>query len=386
MTDILNNWISSESLLHGNSSQWPVYYLWIYAVSDILIGLSYYSVSLALAYFARKRHDARSNWIIALFSVFIFACGTTYLLSIQSLWHPAYWLDATMKALTASVSVIAAVLLWPLISRAIREPHKTMDQLQIVINQLEHEIAERKRAEEELQKSQELLRQLAAYQEQVKENERKRIAREIHDELGQNLMALRIDVSILQARTGNAHPLLNEKVRFALSHIDTSIKAVRSIINNLRPSVLDLGLHAAIEWQVNEFERRTGIACEMAIDDNKADYELDDQRATALFRIMQESLTNVARHAQASLVHIELRREGERFLMKIADNGVGIFPGCRRKPNSFGLLGIGERISTLGGDFTVDSLPGQGTTLTVCIPIDAAATGCDVGRTTTINE
>jgi signal transduction histidine kinase len=241
-----------------------------------------------------------------------------------------------------------------------------------MIRQLEHEIAERSNAEQELQKSRELLRQLAAYQEQVKEDERKRIAREIHDELGQNLMALRIDVSLLQARTGDTHPKLNEKARYMLGHIDMSIKAVKSIINNLRPSVLDLGLHAAIEWQVKEFERRTGICCELIMDDGNAEPILDDHRATALFRILQESLTNVARHAQATLVNVEVRREGDKYLMKIADNGVGIFPGCRRKPNSFGLIGIGERVGMLKGEFSVDSIPGQGTVLTIRVPAELA--------------
>ncbi|MDO9216183.1 MAG: sensor histidine kinase, partial [Lacisediminimonas sp.] len=237
------------------------------------------------------------------------------------------------------------------------------------VAQLEHEVIERKRAEQELQKSRELLRQLSAYQEQVKEDERKRIAREIHDELGQNLMALRIDISMVEARTACSHPLLNQKSRQVLRHIDNSIKSVRSIINNLRPAVLDLGLHAALEWQVDQFERRTGISCDLLVEGDDARCELDDQRATALFRVLQESLTNVARHAQANLVTIMLRRQGASISMTIADNGVGIYPGCRRKPNSFGLLGIGERISSLGGSFTVDSVPGEGTVLTVTVPV-----------------
>jgi signal transduction histidine kinase len=211
---------------------------------------------------------------------------------------------------------------------------------------------------------------LVAYQERVKEDERKRIAREIHDELGQNLMALRIDVSVLQARIAESTPALNERVRIALKHIDTSIKAVRIIINNLRPSVLDLGLHAAIEWQVNEFERRTGIACSLKMDEEQSSFDLDDNRATALFRILQESLTNVARHAQASQVEIDVGRQEDRFCMTISDNGVGLYPGCRRKPNSFGLLGIGERVSTLGGEFKVESDEGQGTVVRVTIPTD----------------
>lgn len=231
---------------------------------------------------------------------------------------------------------------------------------------LEH-INERRLAEQALRQSQEELRQLASYQERIKEDERKRIAREIHDELGQNLLALRIDVAILHARTGAAHPKLNKKVHAVLEHIDTTMKAMRAIINNLRPTVLDLGLSAAIEWQVKEFQRRTGIACELVMVDK--DMEVDDNRATALFRILQESLNNVFRHARATRARIEVNRDDDRLSMTVADNGVGIFPGCRRKANSFGLVGIKERISTLGGDFKIETGEDIGTSLTVSIPL-----------------
>jgi signal transduction histidine kinase len=342
--------------------------MWMVIASDVLIGLSYYSISLALAYYVIGRPGRKTNWMIITFAAFIFASGTTHLLAIWTMWHHDVWVVAMMKLTTGVVSVVAAIWLWPMIARVMKAPSQTLEQLHGAIQQLKHEVAERLRAEQALQRSQELLRQLAAYQEQIKEDERKRIAREIHDELGQNLMALRIDASMLQARTARSHPALNQKVRMALGHIDTTIKAVRSIINNLRPAVLDLGLHAAIEWQVNEFERRTGIACTLEMDDTD-DFNLDETRATALFRIVQESLSNVARHAQASQVHVKLGRDGGRFVMQIADDGVGMFPGNRRKPNSFGLLGIEERISALGGTFAVNSIPGEGTTLSLSLPV-----------------
>jgi len=239
---------------------------------------------------------------------------------------------------------------------------------------LEH-INERRQAEEALRQSQEELRQLASYQERIKEDERKRIAREIHDELGQNLLALRIDIAMLHARTGGTHPKLNKKVHAVLDHIDSTMKAMRAIINNLRPTVLDLGLNAAIEWQVKEFQRRTGIVCELAMP--QVELALDDSRASALFRILQESLNNVFRHARATEAKIELYCTDERLFMKVADNGVGIFPGCRRKANSFGLVGIKERISTLGGELKIDTAQNAGTALTVSMPLDDA--GSDQG-------
>ncbi|WP_192805125.1 PAS domain-containing sensor histidine kinase [Noviherbaspirillum aerium] len=230
------------------------------------------------------------------------------------------------------------------------------------------DITERKKAEEQLRHSRQMLRHLVSYQERVREDERKRIAREIHDDLGQNLLALRIDVSMLHTRTGSAHPKLNERVTIALNHIDATMKAVRAAINNLRPTVLDLGLTAAIEWQVQDFQRRSGIACELAMED---DISLDDNRATALFRILQESLNNVIRHAQASQVEIELYKEAGQLIMRIADNGIGIYPDCRRRANSFGLVGIEERINALGGELEIDSKPDSGTTLVVSLPLNA---------------
>jgi len=230
-------------------------------------------------------------------------------------------------------------------------------------------LTERRQVEEALRQSQKELRELASYQERVKEDERKRIAREIHDDLGQNLLALRLDVAMLHARTGAAHPKLHGKVNAVLEHIDRTMKTMRSIINNLRPTVLDLGLNAAIEWQVKEFQRRTAVGCEL----NVADTELvvDDNRATALFRVLQESLNNVFRHARATRTKIDVYQTDGRIHMRVADNGIGIFPGCRRKANSFGLIGIKERISMLGGELTIETEPDKGTALMVSIPISA---------------
>lgn len=227
-------------------------------------------------------------------------------------------------------------------------------------------ISVRKGTEEALRHSRTQLRKLADHQERVKEDERKRIARDIHDDLGQNLMALRLDVSMIAARPDSV-AITKERTDAALTQIDTTIKAVRAIMNDLRPAVLDLGLHAAVDWQAKQFERRTGIVCELQIDHEE--FALDEKRATALFRIVQESLTNIIRHAQASHVQIGMqRRDGELF-MQIADDGVGLFPDCRRKANAFGLAGIEERIHALGGTFAAVSEPGQGMAITLSIPL-----------------
>lgn len=221
---------------------------------------------------------------------------------------------------------------------------------------------------EELQQSRRLLRELASHQEQIKEEERKRIAREIHDQLGQSLLALRIDISMLYENGGSLPPELHKKAGGILNHIDTAIRSVRGIINDLRPPVLDLGLQAAIEWQLEEFRQRTGIACAIRAKEEDFHCDLDDKRATTLFRILQEALSNITRHAQATRVSIALYRAGRKLHLQIKDNGVGMKDA--RKASTFGLVGMRERVSTLGGVLTIDSTPGHGTTLAISIPLE----------------
>jgi signal transduction histidine kinase len=218
-----------------------------------------------------------------------------------------------------------------------------------------------------LQLSHQNLRRLAAHADQIKEGERKRIAREIHDDLGQNLLALRIEADLLASRTQARHPRLHARARSTLSQIDSTIKSVRQIINDLRPNVLDLGLNAAVEWQIAEFRRRTGIACELV----GAHHEITmpDHCATAFFRILQESLSNIVRHARATEVKVELRTHGGRLMMTVGDNGVGMQVDTRNKSGSFGLVGIEERIHILHGSFAITSMPGAGTVVCVSVPL-----------------
>lgn len=221
------------------------------------------------------------------------------------------------------------------------------------------DISQRKRSEQ-------ALRQLTAHRESIKEQERKRIAREIHDELGQTLLALRLDVASLHQRAGH-HARLRERVGLALAQLDMTIRAVRNIINDLRPPVLDLGLDAAIEWQVRQFQKRSGIYCHLAW--NSGDIALDERVATALFRIVQEALTNVLRHAGASVVSITLGSSSSTVNMAIADNGRGVRLEDCRQSGGFGLAGIGERVLALGGKFDIVSEPGAGLTLLICLPL-----------------
>jgi signal transduction histidine kinase len=231
------------------------------------------------------------------------------------------------------------------------------------------ERAERRRAEEQLRESHEQLRDLTEYLQSVREEERTRIAREVHDELGQALTSCKLDVSWIASRLPkDAKPLL-EKARALSTHIDSTIQMVRRISAELRPGVLDhLGLAAALEWQANEFQNRTGIRCD--VHSQVGDDTLEQELSTTLFRIFQETLTNVIRHAGATRVTVHLREGGGQVTMEVVDNGRGISPSEISNPRSMGLLGMRERAGLMGGNFKINRLPrGQGTRVSVSVPL-----------------
>jgi len=211
-----------------------------------------------------------------------------------------------------------------------------------------------------------LLRDLSSRRETAREEERKRIAREIHDELGQQLTALRMGISLLRLQFGAANPLLVERVQGLMGLADKSIQVVRDVAASLRPASLDMGLASALEWLVAEFAQHSGLDCRLRLPPEKL--LLDDERATAAFRVVQESLTNVARHARASRVEISLAHGAGHFLLEVRDDGQGFDPAAPRQ-NAFGLVGMRERGLMLGGEVSILSAPGQGTLVRVRIPI-----------------
>ncbi|MDQ1830438.1 PAS domain-containing sensor histidine kinase [Massilia scottii] len=239
--------------------------------------------------------------------------------------------------------------------------------------QLRIEVAERQMAENALAESFRELRQLSSHLETIKEEERKRIAKGIHDELGQNLMALKIDVEMLHARAGQRHPLLKRKVGDVLDTIDLTIRSVRAIMNDLHPSTLELGLPAAAEWLVQQFEKRSGIATSLTVSEGEGPPP-DSHRTEVIFRIIQECLLNILRHAKATHVDVGLEIGMEYLTITIVDNGVGMGPGDAVKVASFGLRGIRERVDVFGGQMVIDSRPGGGTTLAMMIPLESHET------------
>ncbi len=232
-----------------------------------------------------------------------------------------------------------------------------------------HNVTALREAEQRLEDSYEQLRELTTRREEAREEERKRVARDIHDELGQLLTALRMDVSLLRIRFGQDNPELAGQVQNIMERVDSTIQVVRNVAAKLRPAVLDMGIVSALEWQAGEFARRSGVRCSLDIGEDQI--FLDEERATALFRIVQESLTNVARHAQAENVGISLRREGDDYLLEVRDDGRGFEPAVLKK-KTFGVMGMRERVLVLEGDMEIDSSPGGGTRIAVRIPVHRA--------------
>jgi len=230
------------------------------------------------------------------------------------------------------------------------------------------DITERKIQEEKLRNSREQLRNLSAHLHTVREQERTSIAREIHDELGQSLTALKMDISWLSNKYRD-NELLLDKTRTMIKLIDSTIRTVKRISSELRPVVLDdLGLVAAIEWQAEEFQKRTGIECELHF--HPEDVSLDRAVSTTIFRIFQEALTNVIRHAEATKVWVSLKKEDGKMVLSVQDNGKGITEKQKNDPRSFGLIGIRERVISLGGMADIKGVRNRGTALTIAIPLE----------------
>ena len=232
---------------------------------------------------------------------------------------------------------------------------------------------EGKRAEEEIRKSRERLRNLSGRLQSLLEEERTRISREIHDEMGQALTALKIDLSLTRkSLVSGGHAEQSAKVQENERAVNRIIRTLRKIATDLRPGILDeLGVAPAIEWMAKDFQNRTGIGCKVVL--KGVDKISDTVRATAIFRIVQEALTNVMRHAAASRVNVSFKKEDHTLVLEVRDNGIGITEERIIGSKSLGLIGIRERVRLLGGEAVIGGKPGEGTLVRVTLPIGKVA-------------
>lgn len=244
---------------------------------------------------------------------------------------------------------------------------------ELVLEGVVLDITERKWIEDQLAQSSEQMRALSSRLETVREEERTHIAREIHDNLGQLMTGLKLDFSWLEKRLARVkEESLRKEMEPKLGEIakllEETIQTVRNIATDLRPGVLDtLGLRAAIDWQAREFKRRNGVNCSIKLCQDPT--HLPPERATALFRVLQEILTNITRHAKAKMVRVEMTKTDGEIRLTVTDNGIGITEEQVLSPKSLGLLGMSERVVIFGGSLTVRGERGRGTTVKVRMPI-----------------
>ena len=262
-------------------------------------------------------------------------------------------------------------LMKPVVPDVLRSKVSVFIELQRKNAALAREIGERQLAEQRLRESQAQLRALAARLISIREEERGRIAREIHDELGQFLTGLKMDVAWLRKHLGKDQAPLLDKTATMRRLIDSTLQVVRRIATGMRPEILDdMGLVAAITWQAKEFQKRMGIRCRVQLP--AAQPDLGRELSTAVFRIFQEILTNIARHAKASSVGVRLQISAERLTLEVVDDGSGIAESAVHARESLGLLGMQERAQLFGGEVSIRGSPGRGTTVALSIPLPLA--------------
>jgi two-component system sensor histidine kinase UhpB len=232
------------------------------------------------------------------------------------------------------------------------------------------DVTERRQAEEQLKKSQEELRELTEHLQTVREEERTSIARELHDDIGQNLAALKIDMHLLDRELPKDQKLIHDRLESFMELTDRMTDTVGGIFTDLRPPLLDeLGLKGVVGWYQREFEKRAEIKCDFQVELEGVD--LSDHFSLAVFRILQESLTNVRLHSEATRVMVRLRGKDGKLELIVKDNGVGIKEDQIREYKAFGIIGMEERVRHLGGEIKIKGVEGKGTTVTVRIPLQS---------------
>jgi signal transduction histidine kinase len=392
---------------HGHCYLWKPDLVWLHILSDLFIALAYYSIPITLVYFIQKRQDLPFNWIFWLFSMFIVACGTTHLMEIWTLWYPTYWLSGSLKAITALVSVYTASELVRLVPLALTLPsaaelevtnqelqhqikerqkaesalQKANDELEVKVknrtaelakanDELRTEVFQRKQAEETQRKTQERLQALSGRLIEAQEVERRTIARELHDEIGQALTAVKINLQGLERLSDESE--MESLVLESIGITEVALQQVRSLSLDLRPSLLDdLGLVAALRWYVARQSQRSGIIGELVAE--PLETKLLPNLETTCFRIVQEAVTNTVRHAQAKRVTVELWQQSAQLYLVICDDGIGFDVEAAKERasggESLGLLGMEERAALVGGQIDIKSAAEYGTEIRVCFPL-----------------
>ena len=375
------------SLITGLRARWYVWFVTAVFVMAAAIDMTILPIAGTVSSVERVptswglisilRRESPSSWIIVLYAISLSINVFGYVCAVR-VW-PRDRLGSVLIAAANTGGVVIALWALRIDIAGSNLPYLGAIHYPIWVLLIASQIArtyrlradERNQALQELEQSREQLQQLTAGLLMAREEERTAVAREIHDVLGQTLTALKMDVSWVGARSPVDAPVaVRQKLTTMTGLIDDTIVTVRRLATSLRPGVLDdLGLVAAVEWQTQEFEQRTGIHCELrsSVDDE----QLDPLLSTALFRILQESLTNVARHSRASRVSVTLENSGTDLLLEVRDDGVGISRSAATNTRSIGLTGMRERAQLAGGRLAISGAPGAGTLVRAQVPCRA---------------
>lgn len=335
--------------------RWTEFHGWLYIISDLLVWSAYFTIPLIIIKYITKRYDARFVRLYFLFAGFILACGSTHLFDAITFWVPVYRVNALVRLITGVLSWITVFYLIKVLPEAFAL--KSQKQMEDEIEQRHQEILQINKQ----------LHDLSSHLQNVREEERMQIARDIHDELGQQLTGLKMEVSWLRNRISSGDENINQKIGSIIELIDETVKSVRRISSNLRPSMLDdLGLVAALEWYSEEVAKRTGIHIHFG--SSLQGINIPITTATGIFRIYQEVLTNAIRHANASEILSSLQYENGQLLFQISDDGRGMDISTIDGRKTLGLIGIKERTFALGGKYELTSELGKGTKIKISIP------------------
>ncbi len=358
MPSAIRNVLSTNFLPHAYCYLNDRQLIALHVGSDTAIWLSYLAISATLVYLVRRtRREIPFSWMFLAFGLFIVACGFTHFMDVVVLWKPAYWLAGDVKLVTALASVVTAIALPGLVPQV----HAMLGSARL---------SEERRSQ--LEKTNQELQQLTAHITSVQDEERRRIARELHDSVGQYLAAIKMScvVALDEARANRSPKVLEE----TLNLIDRCTSEVRTMSHLLHPPLLEeIGLSSAIPWLIDGFRQRSGIAVRLEMPPNLR--RLSQPVELVLFRVLQESLTNIHRHSKSRSAAISIRYDGSDIRMSIEDAGVGFATdGDGAKTTGVGIAGMRERVRELSGELHIAS-SAAGTRIEVRLPV-AKETTC----------
>ena len=346
---------SSSFLPHAYCYLYDRQLIGLHVVTDTIIWLSYVAISLTLVHLVRRtRREIPFSWMFLAFGLFIVACGFTHFMEVIVLWKPLYWVSADVKLVTALASVVTAVALPKLVPQV-------------------HEMVKQARVSEErklqLERANRELQHLSARVMAVQDGERRRIARELHDSLGQYLAAVKMST---QAALEQANPETRDRLLHdSLSVLDRCTAEVRTLSYLLHPPLLEeVGLSAALTWYIDGFRQRTGIDVDLQITCEKA--RLPEDIELALFRVLQESLSNIRRHSGSEVAMVKLIAADESVELIVEDRGRGFQSDAGPQMSGVGIAGMRERMRELGGELRISSQV-QGTTVRAILPLQVQA-------------